>query len=102
MEFLSSPIHTYSDETFDDAFLQLPREMDFEVNNDSWGGLSYSMNEEEDLNDGMYGVWNVKHPWSINNNASSLYNSNLHLDFIGKFSMSFQLMHFIEDRQYNK
>lgn len=85
MEFLSSPIHNYSYETFDDAFFELPKEMDFELNSDFRDGSSYSMHEEEDLNDGMYGVWNAKHPWSLNNNANSLYNSNLHLDFIGKF-----------------
>ncbi|KAK7604649.1 hypothetical protein V9T40_005835 [Parthenolecanium corni] len=83
MEFLSSPIHNYSYETFDDAFFELPKEMDFELNSDFRDGSSYSMHEEEDLNDGMYGVWNAKHPWSLNNNANSLYNSNLHLDFIG-------------------
>lgn len=88
MEFLSSPIHNYSDETFDDAFFELPREMDFEVNTDLSDGLSYSMREEEDLSDGMYGVWSAKHPWSITNNTNSLYNSNLHLDFIGKILMS--------------
>lgn len=83
MNFLSSPVQSYSYETFDDAFFELPKEMDFEVNDELKDSFSYSVDDDDDLNDGMYGVWNAKHPWSVNNNAASIYNSNLHLDFIG-------------------
>jgi len=87
MDFLSSPIHNYSYETFDDAFFELPKEMDFE-SNERRDGLSYPVDEDDDLNDGMYGVWNAKHPWTISN-SSSVYSSNLHLDFIGELSVAF-------------
>lgn len=97
MDFLSSPVHSYSYETFDDAFFELPKEMDFEVNDELRDGVSYAVDEDDDLNDGMYGVWNAKHPWSVNNNSASIYSSNLHLDFIGKFVLlitSYSIVHF--------
>ncbi|XP_065212659.1 uncharacterized protein LOC135840191 [Planococcus citri] len=83
MDFLASPIHSCSFETFDDAFFDLPKEMEFETSDDFKESMSYSVDEDDDLNNGLYGVWSSKHPWSLNNNSNSMYNSNLHLDFIG-------------------
>lgn len=85
MDFLASPVHSYSFETFDDAFFDLPKEMDFENNDEFKDNTPYSVEDDDDLNNGLYGVWSTKHPWSLNNNSSSMYNSNLHLDFIGEY-----------------
>ncbi len=87
MEFLSSPLHSYTYETFDDGIFELPKEMDLEMNDEFRDSVSYSIDEEDDFNDGMYGLWNSKHPWGTSTN-SSLYNSSLHLDFIGKSSVT--------------
>lgn len=83
MDFLTSPVHNYNFETFDDGFFDLPKEMDFELNDELKENMSYSIDDEDDLNNGMYGVWSTKHPWSLNNSSNSMYSSNLHLDFIG-------------------
>lgn len=90
MEFLSSPIHNYSFETFDDGFFELPKDLDFDMNDEFRDDVIFALDKEDDLNDGLYGVWNTRQPWNSNNNSAQLLNSNLHLDFIGNISQNLQ------------